>query len=667
MGGSSTTTTIEAGEQLAGIQLQTSTYGSGLTLQYGRNRVAAKLIWHDDFRAIKHVEKQRSSGGKGGGGGKSTIKTESWNYEASIMFALAEGPIGGIGRCWVDKSAGALNSRATGSGWTFFRGNRSQAPWSWLTSRHASKAVGYAGTAVLANPRLDLGESGALKNYSFEITGFLSDTGFSGDAHPAQVLPDFLSNAYYGAGWDRARIGDLSDYNDYCRAMGFFISPGFSEQRPALECVADLLTATNSDAVWSDGVLKIRPYGDEPVSGNGASYSPEVTPLYDLDDDDFLRDGDEDPVQVERKSASDAHNSHPVAFSDRRQAYNESLEEEPDPVDVERFGVRQAPKRSLRMITRAGHAKQLSRILAQRSIYTKNRYTFYLGLRYALLEPMDLLTLTDRGLGLDQHPVRILAFEEDSEDRFRVVAEEWPFGIAHAALFEVQDGDGTAPDVNADPGYANPPAIFEPPAILTGGDPELWLATSGGALWGGCEIWISRDDASYQLVGAINTRARHGELTASLPSGGVGDNSNTLAVQLEGGGELSSVSAEDRDDLVTLAWVDGELLAYQSATLTGADAYDLKKFKRGCYGTPITSHAAGSGFVRMDEGIFRYALPSSRIGQQFYIKLVSVNVWGGGKQAIAEISPYVYTVTGRGLLPAGPSNCAMQISNNKPS
>lgn len=195
----------------------------------------------------------------------------------------------------------------------------------------------------------------------------------------------------------------------------------------------------------------------------------------------------------------------------------------------------------------------------------------------------------------------------------------------------------------------------------------MWLATSGGELWGGCEVWISTDDASYKLVGAINTRARHGELTASLPAGSVDDTTHTLAVQLEGGGELSSVSDDDKEDLVTLAWVGGELLAYRNASLTGVDAYDLTNLKRGCYGTTIGSHAAGSKFVRLDEGIFRYKLPQSRIGQQFYVKLVSVNVWGGGKQDIAEVSPYVYTVTGHGLLPAGPVSCSMSITSSKPS
>lgn len=191
--GGSTTTTIPAGEKLAGIQLQTSTYGKALPLLYGKNRVPASLIWHDDFKAIKHVEKQKSSGGKGGGG-STTTKTESWTYEASVMLAICHGPIAanGIGKCWADKAVGALNSTATGSGWSLFVGNYSQAPWSWLASRHPSKAVGYAGTVVLANPKLDLGSSGALKNYSFEVSGFLSDSAYNGDAHPAQILTDFL-------------------------------------------------------------------------------------------------------------------------------------------------------------------------------------------------------------------------------------------------------------------------------------------------------------------------------------------------------------------------------------------------------------------------------------------------------------------------------------------
>lgn len=668
MGGSSKTT-IEAGERLAGIQLQTSTYGQPLKLLYGRNRLPASLIWHDDFRAIKQVEKQKSSGGKGGGGG-STIETESWTYEASVMLALCEGPIAGINQCWADKAVGALNSTATGSGWTLLAGARDQAPWSWLSSKHPAKAVGYPGTALLANAKLDLGSSGALKNYSFEVTGFLSggSAGEAGDdAQPAHILPDFLSNPYYGAGWDPARIGDLSDWRDYCQAMGFFVSPCFDEQLPAGEHLGNLLAATNSDVVWSGGVLKVRPYGDEPVTGNGASYQPNVTPVYDLDDDDYIIDGDEDPVTVRRKPASDAHNSFPVEYSNRAQGYNPSVAEEPDPVDVELFGTRRASKTTLRMITRAAHAQQLSRILAQRSVYSKNEYTFRLGWRHVLLEPMDLVTLTDSGLGLDQHPVRILEIEEDGDGGLTVVAEEWPFGIAHAALFDVQDSDGTAPDVNADPGFANPPVIFEPPLILSDGELQLWLATSGGDLWGGCEIWMSTDDASYNLVGSLNTPARHGDLTATLAAGNADDTSNTLAVALDGGGQLSDVSAADKDDLVTLAWVDGELLAYQYAALTGEDSYDLSTLKRGCYNTPITSHASGSKFVRLDEGVFRYRLPLSRIGETLYIKLVSFNVWGGGKQDLASVAPYAYLVGGDGQQPAGPSSCTLSISDSKPS
>src|SRR5215471_14566471 len=36
------------------------------------------------------------------------------------------------------------------------------------------------------------------------------------------------------------------------------------------------------------GCWKIIPYGDQPVTGNGAIYTPDTAPIYSLDEDDFI-------------------------------------------------------------------------------------------------------------------------------------------------------------------------------------------------------------------------------------------------------------------------------------------------------------------------------------------------------------------------------------------
>ena len=52
-----------------GIQLQSSSYGLGVPVVYGRARLTANLLRYGGFQAIAHTQSQ---GGKGGGGGNTS-------------------------------------------------------------------------------------------------------------------------------------------------------------------------------------------------------------------------------------------------------------------------------------------------------------------------------------------------------------------------------------------------------------------------------------------------------------------------------------------------------------------------------------------------------------------------------------------------------------------
>ncbi len=56
----------------------------------------------------------------------------------------------------------------------------------------------------------------------------------------------------------------------------------------------------------------------------------------------------------------------------------------------------------------------------------RNIYKFKLGWRYALLEPMDIVLISDAALGLSQAPVRITQIEEDQDGELTITAEEIP-------------------------------------------------------------------------------------------------------------------------------------------------------------------------------------------------------------------------------------------------
>ena len=228
------------------------------------------------------------------------------------------------------------------------------------------------------------------------------------DAKPSAVVVDFLSDPYHGALWNPARISDLvtggASYQTYCTAMGFAISPSFDTQKLAADHLQDILTATNAEAVWTAGstgmFLKIVPYGDTTVIGNGVTYTPNVTPLYALGYDDFLGVIDaqgnptgNDPVTLTRTDPADVFNTIPVEFLDRMNAYNTGSVSDPEPVDVAQNGTKTGNGVTLHMICRRAMAKAISRIQAQKSVYVRNTYTFTIGWKYILLEPMDLVTL----------------------------------------------------------------------------------------------------------------------------------------------------------------------------------------------------------------------------------------------------------------------------------
>ena len=227
-----------------------------------------------------------------------------------------------------------------------------------------------------------------------------------------------------------------------------------------------------------------------------------------------------------------------------------------------------------------------------------------------------------------------------------------PIGVGTAVLYPRIATAGDPIDTLADPGNTNPPVIFEPPPPLSGGGFEVWVIASGGANWGGCQVWISSDNATYALAGTIYRGARQGILTASLPNHPDPDDASTLSVDLtQSQAQLLSGTAADADNFVTLCYADGELVSYQTATLTSAYHYDLTYLRRGVYGTPVNAHSAGANFARFgpnDPSLFRYRYPGNFVGRTIHVKLPAFNIFGQALQDLSGLTADAYTLTGAG-------------------
>lgn len=635
------------------VTIQQSSYGVPIPLLYGTNRIAANLIWYSDFEAERVFN--QGGGGKGGaiGGGGKGGGSSNYLYFAYLAMALCEGVVSSIGQIFVSKQITDLPS-VNG---VLFNGAQGQSPWGFLVSNHPDEALGYTNLAYVAYGGFSFGTSTETPQFSYEAFSAIV-FGTSQDCSPDQFFIDFLARA----GMDSSNIGTFATCATYWLANNLLISPVIDEQQTALDWLQQIIAPLNAELVWypSQGYVDAVPYGDSVANGNGVTYTPNLSPIYSIGDDDYIRDGDEDPVTCDREDMSDVYNQVPIEYLNRADQYNVETYTASDDSLVDEYGFRTAPTQTAHHITDPNVAQVCANLFMNRQIYRRNKYTFKLPWNYILLDPMDLLAINDTNLGLVNQLVQIIDISEDeSTGALTFNTEEVPNAIAGAAVFPNFGVTRSTPNYNLDAGGVNAPFFFEAPlALLQAAEVEIDVAISGAnPLWGGCDIWISTDNMTYKYLAQFNTKTRMGELTAMLasftPAGTNNiDNSNTLSIDMtESDGSFNNAATTaDALALNTLCYVDGELIAYGNDVLTAPNKYDLTYLNRGCYGTPIGAHASGTPFAAYDQGVFRYQIDQTRVGQTLYFKFVSYNAWGGGIEEIAEVSDYSYTVLGTALL-----------------
>ena len=651
MGGIFGTTTVSTSDKrINSMRIQQSAYGLTQPLVYGKNRVAANMFWYGDFKSTAHTTTTKS----GGKGGKTKTKNTTYTYSASLMLGLCENKIKDIGIIWRDKeqivtkTEGGVQLKPIDQvGFELFDGDHNPV-WGYLASKHPDEAVHYPFLGYVACANYDLGSSAALSNHNFEV---ISDITFSEtiqDANPADVIEDFITNPRYGAA-PSLNMADLSEFRTYCTATNLLISPALTEQREAFEIINEIVEAVNCAVVPSPDGLKIRSYGDSAVTGNGVTFTPDLEPVYHLTDDDFL--GEDQPVRVRRSRDTDAYNHCQIEYVNRFNQYNTETVEAKDQANIEMFGLRTQDPVKFDFFCEPKIARHAVQLLLQRKLYVRNEYEFELGWKYCRLEPMDIVTITDESLGLNQFPVRITRVEEDEEGVLSITAEELAVGSRSAVEYDLQSSNGYQGG-NEEPGNVNAPAIFEPPLELTGGKNQIWVAASGGINWGGCNVWASIDNTTYEMIGTIYGSARYGTLVSAID---VDDTS--MQVQLNTSSQIFGGTLEDAEVDATLCKVGDEYINYIDATLDGSGRYTLSSMLRGRF-DDAGPHNAGESFVRIDRAIFSHDYNENMVGKQIYLKFTSFNGLEQKEETLDEVTAYSYTINGG--RPAGVKGLSLQ-------
>lgn len=612
--------TTNRADMIADFQINTASYGEVVPEILGTTRVSGNIIDYEDFTAHEHKSTTRT--GKGGGSKHTEI---TYTYTVAAAIGLCEGPIKGIGKVWRDKEVYQYPNEKIEL--TLFKGDYGQTPWPYMLSKHPDKAMPYSGLAYMAGV-VDLGDRGSLPQYNFEIQGKLLETGDGVDVNPA----DYIVHVLQSVGADVV-IDGIDNFRAYCKAADILIStPPNQKSAKAQQVINDIAEITNSLVFWSTDRLKIVPLADKPIG----DWTPANQIQYDLTADDFIAGSDGQLILYKRKDSSEAYNEATVEFINRANSYEKETVSFEVVADVQRNGLKPASKKTAHYLYTKARAQYYAEQLAMKRLYAKTQYTFRLDWAFCALEVGDLVTLTDKSCQLDHQIVVITSVNEAADGQLELTAEGKPSGTYAPAKYNVHENERPFVDYNQEAPSVNDVAIFQTVGDVGGN--QIFVGVNAPSGWGGCSVWLSDNDQTYQRIGNISQQARMGRTKY-----GFAQNGNFCNVTINQG-VLKSGTHIDAERGNTLCWVNGEALSYENVEVHPNNWFTLQGLVRGQYGTNAINHNADERFVRVDEALFRYPYRKEDIGKTIYLKFTSMNLFGSNEQGLDEVQSYQYTI-----------------------
>lgn len=300
------------------------------------------------------------------------------------------------------------------------------------------------------------------------------------------------------------------------------------------------------------------------------------------------------------------------------------------------------------LVLSEAHGRAMAETLLADRWVERSRVTLQLPMRYAMLEPGDVLSLVD---GSAVHRLRVHQVQHGRPGMVRVR------GVIDAA--EAWDGY-IAPTVGSEGAAITPPSttrleILDIPALPGETQDALTvrLAVAGTARnWQGATVLRTGMAGEDEILAETATAATMGACVDALPaaSAATRDRIHTLDVALLGEAELASTTEAALLNGANLALVGDELIQFGEATLLSPGKYRLSNLLRGRLGTEwaMASHVAGERFVLINAALIRLNLPTTALGQWWSFRAVTAGTaLTGGIESTT-------TIVGRSLQPLSP-------------
>lgn len=148
-------------QTIGDLRVQTSAYGGAIPYVIGKQRLSGNIIWADEKKTYQIKNKT-------GKGGPTTVTT---GYTVSMLIGICAGPILGVSRVWANGEL-IIDSRAAVKplvGQLYLGDMAQTADPTYQSIVGAGNAPAYRGLAYISLTNYDLGASGVVPQFSFEV------------------------------------------------------------------------------------------------------------------------------------------------------------------------------------------------------------------------------------------------------------------------------------------------------------------------------------------------------------------------------------------------------------------------------------------------------------------------------------------------------------------
>ena len=627
-------------DRISNFQMTVCDYGTPVPDICGTIKISPNVInWKDFYsREIRTTTKQ----------GKSKTTNISYKYYVYTELALGEG-VQDIGAIWVGdtkySSLRQANSTNEAPGFPLVL-NTTGKKSPFMAQKYPDQAVDYDGLAYLhanggGSSGIYLGEnSAAVPSYAFEVKGQLRNTGNGIDVNPADYIMHILRkiNIWNGVDDESTVVANIDDFRLYCKEKDFLISSPSenNNQRKAQEIIKELCNLFDIYFFWSNDQFKIAIKDN--VAVPGGEWKPNKTIIYDLGPDDMLVQNDGACVSFSRKDSSEVYNRFTVDFENRANDYESESVSYEFVKDIEETGLRQQSTIQGKYFYTRERAIKIAQMAAKKNARERNKYVVKLDWAYAILEPGDLVTLTDPVIGLEKKVAMVNSVTENNDSTISVELMEYYDGEYADGIIDIGQNDYNIVDYNIAPSPTLEPIIFQPPSSATLTGNELWIAIKGkDETWGGCNVMVANQDMNYQYAGQFRMKSSYGKLTSPMS---ISDTSFTSDIN----GDFENMLLQDAENASSMFWLDGECMSYQTCTYNSNKTWTFSGIIRGQHGTDITRHDAGSDVVFCNGSLYSMELKKGDFGRTLYFKFPSVNVFNANPQDESEADSYNHTI-----------------------